>query len=381
MATDSPWFLSALAALHYVLQALGIPAEQHLAAVLTSLTVVGVSLAVSRFWRRNIGRVRVFPERRHPTRSSLSSRSNINPQDSMPPTPAREVRIFMDGAFDMMHFGHMNAFRLGRSLGTKLIVGINSDDSITQCKGPPLMNDEQRLTMVKSCKFVDQVVPDCPYIMNEEYLDYIIDEYKIDYVIHGDDPCIVDGKDVYATAKSAGKYQSIPRTEGVSTTDLVGRLLKLSGHQSNSQESEEGPENGGLDYDPPPPILGQMSRFLTSSQLLSKFIAGNEDPKPGMRVVYIDGAFDVFHCGHIAMLQAAKQVSHSKSVGGGSFVNDYRHVVVIFQERLTIYFVLTFLSSTTHREVTTFWWASTVMSPPIASWDKTCPYSICTNVF
>ncbi len=79
-----------------------------------------------------------------------------------------EVRIFMDGAFDMMHYGHMNAFRLARSLGTHLVVGVNSDESIKECKGPPLMNDEERLTMVKGCKFVDDVVPECPYVMNSE---------------------------------------------------------------------------------------------------------------------------------------------------------------------------------------------------------------------
>lgn len=39
---------------------------------------------------------------------------------------SKEVRIWMDGAFDMMHYGHMNAFRQGKSLGTKLIVGVNS---------------------------------------------------------------------------------------------------------------------------------------------------------------------------------------------------------------------------------------------------------------
>ena len=43
----------------------------------------------------------------------------------------KEVRIFMYGAFDMMHYGHMNAFRLGKSLGTHLIVGVKSDESIT----------------------------------------------------------------------------------------------------------------------------------------------------------------------------------------------------------------------------------------------------------
>jgi ethanolamine-phosphate cytidylyltransferase len=206
----------------------------------------------------------------------------------------------MDGAFDMMHFGHMNAFRLGRELGTHLIVGINSDESITECKGPPLMNNQERLTMVESCKFVDQVLPGCPYIMNKEYLDFIIREYKVDYVIHGDDPCIVDGKDVYATAKAAGKYMSIPRTEGISTTDIVGRVLLMS--KSNLM-------NGTGIGAGPPPILGHTSRFLTTSSLISKFSAGNAAPKPDSCVVYIDGDFDMFHCGHVAMLQAAKAVS------------------------------------------------------------------------
>jgi ethanolamine-phosphate cytidylyltransferase len=56
----------------------------------------------------------------------------------------KEVRIFMDGAFDMMHYGHMNAFRKARALGTYLIAGVNSDESIITCKGPPICNDEER---------------------------------------------------------------------------------------------------------------------------------------------------------------------------------------------------------------------------------------------
>merc|ERR1711998_546759 len=113
----------------------------------------------------------------------------------------------MDGAFDMMHFGHVNAFRQGRQLGTYLVVGVNSDASITACKGPPVMNDSERVGAVQGCKWVDEVVLDVPYIMNEEYLSYIIEKYRIDYVVHGDDPCIVDGKDVYETARKLGKYR------------------------------------------------------------------------------------------------------------------------------------------------------------------------------
>ena len=71
----------------------------------------------------------------------------------------KPIRIWMDGAFDMMHYGHVNAFRQGRSLGTHLVVGVNDDESITRCKGPPVMDNAERIAMVEGCKFVDEVVP------------------------------------------------------------------------------------------------------------------------------------------------------------------------------------------------------------------------------
>jgi cytidyltransferase-like protein len=42
----------------------------------------------------------------------------------------KEVRIFVEGAFDVMHYGHANAFRQARSLGTYLVAGVNSSESI-----------------------------------------------------------------------------------------------------------------------------------------------------------------------------------------------------------------------------------------------------------
>ncbi|KAL7578353.1 hypothetical protein ACA910_012758 [Epithemia clementina (nom. ined.)] len=238
----------------------------------------------------------------------------------------------MDGAFDLMHYGHMNAFRLGRSLGTHLVVGVNSDESITECKGAPLMNDQERLTMVSSCKFVDEVVPGCPYIMTPEYLEYVIDKYKIDMVVHGDDPCIVDGKDVYASAKAAGKYCSIPRTEGVSTTDIVGRMLLMTKehhmHQLDSESS--GSRNSGSNNNQNDPsdkdnnnLLGRQSKFLTTSRMLKLFSSDLKAPVPGMKVVYIDGSWDMFHPGHVSLLKIAKQRGDFLIVGvhGDTVVN------------------------------------------------------------
>ena len=215
----------------------------------------------------------------------------------------RPVRIFMDGAFDLLHYGHMNAFRLGKALGTHLVVGVNSDDSIKECKGSPLMNDHERLTMVSCCKFVDEVVPGCPYIMNEEYLAYVIDKYDIDYVVHGDDPCIVNGKDVYDTAKKLGKYKSIPRTEGVSTTDIMGRMLLMSKehHLQGCLASRE-------EQNKPTRIDGSRSKLLATSRMLQLFGSDVSAPRKSDRIVYVDGSWDLFHPRHVSILKRAKEV-------------------------------------------------------------------------
>ena len=49
-------------------------------------------------------------------------------------TTKKETTVWMDGAFDVMHFGHANAFRQGRPLGTRLVVGVNSSRTIEQAR-------------------------------------------------------------------------------------------------------------------------------------------------------------------------------------------------------------------------------------------------------
>ena len=79
--------------------------------------------------------------------------------------------------------------------------------------------------MVNGVKWVDEIIPDAPYAITEDFMKKLFDEYNIDYIIHGDDPCVLpDGTDAYALAKKAGRYKQIKRTEGVSSTDIVGQL-------------------------------------------------------------------------------------------------------------------------------------------------------------
>jgi ethanolamine-phosphate cytidylyltransferase len=261
------------------------------------------------------------------------------------PLKPKEVRIWMDGAFDMMHYGHVNAVRQGRARGTHLVVGVNDDASITRCKGPPVMNDAERLAMVQACRFVDEVVPKVPYVMDDEYIRWMLKTYRIDYVVHGDDPCIVDGKLVYQSAIDMGKYKTIPRTEGVSTTEITGRMLLLTkehhagcaaGAVASAASVPSGSSPGtklsllaGSASPPPSPratlavppspsaaAFVRESKFMTTSRMLRLFSEGAaKAPPPGARVVYVDGGWDMFHAGHVSFLEAARKLGDFLLVG------------------------------------------------------------------
>ncbi len=56
----------------------------------------------------------------------------------------KKVRVYMDGCFDMMHYGHANALRQARELGDELVVGVVSDEEIKANKGPPVMSMDER---------------------------------------------------------------------------------------------------------------------------------------------------------------------------------------------------------------------------------------------
>lgn len=56
----------------------------------------------------------------------------------------KHVRVYMDGCFDLMHYGHANALRQAKALGDELVVGVVSDEEIIANKGPPVLSMEER---------------------------------------------------------------------------------------------------------------------------------------------------------------------------------------------------------------------------------------------
>ena len=131
------------------------------------------------------------------------------------------IRVYTDMVADMFHIGHLNLIKRARSFGDYLIVGVHSDEDVRSYKRAPIITEEQRYEIVKSCSFVDEVIEAAPLIITEDF----IKQYKIDLIVRGDDVSAEHLKQ-QAAAIEMGIMRYLPRTKGISTTDIIDRVRK-----------------------------------------------------------------------------------------------------------------------------------------------------------
>lgn len=172
-----------------------------------------------------------------------------------------------------------------------------------------------------------------------------ISHYGCQYVVHGDDiTSDSNGEDCYRFVKAAGRFLVVKRTPGISTTDLVGRMLLCTRTHfiKNLADVLDGTEGSGTDAEkvatgsqmlqrirdyatdesglkPGPEVwkwLGSLSAKIYSGKAESasflRMVSG-VGPRPGQRVVYVDGGFDLFSSGHIEFLRQVYQNENSEA--------------------------------------------------------------------
>jgi cytidyltransferase-like protein len=129
-------------------------------------------------------------------------------------------RVYVDLVGDLFHAGHVELLRAARSFGDRLVVGVLSDDVVAAHKRRPITTLEERVAVVRACRYVDEVVPDAPDIVTLAFLR----EHDISVVVHGDELSDEAIATVYAEVAAAGLLRLVPRRTGLSTTELVRRV-------------------------------------------------------------------------------------------------------------------------------------------------------------
>ena len=131
--------------------------------------------------------------------------------------------VFTNGCFDLIHLGHVDYLEKARMLGDKLVIGLNTDDSVSRFKGleRPLQDQISRARVLASMQFVDLVV-----FFNEDTPLNLISELLPNILVKGSDYLAdnIVGADV--VKKNGGVVKTVDFVPGYSTTRIVEKIKR-----------------------------------------------------------------------------------------------------------------------------------------------------------
>ncbi len=148
-----------------------------------------------------------------------------------------EKVVFTNGCFDIIHSGHLELLEKARALGTKLIVGINSDESVKKIKGAPrpFTNQNERAEILKSLRFVDEV-----RVFDESTPEKLIREINPNILVKGGDWQTNEIVGADFVIENGGEVFSIPLKEGFSSTKIIENIQNIEKKEfKNNPESED----------------------------------------------------------------------------------------------------------------------------------------------
>ncbi|MBL7132901.1 MAG: bifunctional heptose 7-phosphate kinase/heptose 1-phosphate adenyltransferase [Phycisphaerae bacterium] len=128
--------------------------------------------------------------------------------------------VFTNGCFDLLHMGHVQYLQQARELGSCMVVAVNSDASAARLKGPgrPVTPAEERAEMIGALECVDYVT-----IFDEDTPEPLLELIKPDILVKGGTTTEVVGRGIVEAY--GGRVLTVDRAEGLSTTNIIDRVL------------------------------------------------------------------------------------------------------------------------------------------------------------
>lgn len=134
---------------------------------------------------------------------------------------AGEAIVFTNGCFDIVHLGHIDYLEKARNLGQRMILGLNTDTSVSRIKGPlrPVVNEYARARLMAALAFVDAVT-----LFDEPTPLTLIEAVRPDILVKGDDYSISSIVGADFVLGNGGRVETVALVPGYSTTSLIARI-------------------------------------------------------------------------------------------------------------------------------------------------------------
>lgn len=129
--------------------------------------------------------------------------------------------VFTNGCFDIVHLGHIDYLEKARALGDKLVLGLNTDASVSRLKGPlrPVVNEYARARLMAALSFVDAVI-----LFDEPTPTELIEAVKPDILVKGDDYTVDNIAGADFVLGRGGEVKTIALVKGYSTSSLIEKI-------------------------------------------------------------------------------------------------------------------------------------------------------------
>lgn len=133
----------------------------------------------------------------------------------------KETIVFTNGCFDIIHLGHIDYLEKASMKGSKMVVGINSDESVKRLKGNsrPITSEESRTRLMAAFEFVDAVV-----VFSEDTPLKLIETLKPNVLVKGSDYLTENIVGADFVIKNGGKVETIEWVEGYSTSNIINKI-------------------------------------------------------------------------------------------------------------------------------------------------------------